>query len=440
MGVSSETRLFQIMVYDKMLYERTLVMKLKDRLKTQCTVFPCLILLATFVLPTLSYAATYYVSTNGNDGNAGSQAGPFRTIKFSLGRLVAGDRLLIRGGTYSEVLESHNGTNYPSGTSWANPVTVAAFAGEKVTIKGKMAIGKKTPLTQYVIFDGITIDATSFDSGISLNGGTHHLRFTNGEVKNAAGTSGINTSYHNDTNPGNTSHQFINMHVHHNGLDTSYYTATHKAAHRHGFYIETSDNLIENCQIHDNAGWGIHQYRFDDGIRMKNNVYRNNQIYNHGSGAITLNRSDDNLIYNNIVWNNLHGININNIGNNARNKVYNNTVYGNTGRGIDIQTGNINTKAMNNIIYNNPTNLFNEGANTTLSNNLTANPNFVNTANADFHLLATSPAIKNGIYLEEVKTDFAGLQRSLATPTIGVYEYTTNAMSESPKNLRLVTN
>jgi hypothetical protein len=64
----------------------------------------------------------------------------------------------------------------------------------------------------------------------------------------------------------------------------------------------------------------------------------------------------------------------------------------------------------------------------------------VNTANADFHLLATSPAIKNGIYLEEVKTDFAGLQRSLATPTIGVYEYTTNAMSESPKNLRLVTN
>lgn len=137
-----------------------------------------------------------------------------------------------------------------------------------MTLRGTMAIGIETPLTQYVIFDGIIVDATGLESGISLNGGTHHLRFINGEVKNAVGTSGINTSYHNDNSPGNTSHQFINMHVHHNGLNTSYYTAIHTAAHRHGFYIETSDNLIEKCQIHDNAGWGIDQYRFVDGIRM----------------------------------------------------------------------------------------------------------------------------------------------------------------------------
>ncbi len=415
-------------------------MKSQDDIKTKCSLSVCMVLLGALILPTLSYAATFYASTNGDDGNPGSQASPFRTIKSSLGRLLAGDKLLIRGGIYSEMLESHNGTNFPSGTSWANPVTVAVFPGEKVILKGAMAIGRETPLTQYVIFDGINIDATGLESGISLNGGTHHLRFINGEVKNARGTSGINTSYHHDNSPGNTSHQFINMHVHHNGLNTSYYTAIHKAAHHHGIYIETSDNLIEKCQIHDNAGWGIHQYRFDDGIRIKNNIYRNNLIYNHGSGAITINRGDDNLIYNNIVWKNLHGININNIGNNARNKVYNNTIYGNTGRGIDIQTGNIDTKVMNNIIYNNPTNLFNQGVNTTLSNNLTENPKFVDTNNADFHLLATSPAIKNGVYIDEVKTDFEGLKRSLSFPTIGVYEYTTNSMSEAPKNLRLITN
>lgn len=415
-------------------------MKLKDFPKRRCFLFVCLILQTTLFLPTFSYAATYYASTNGNDGNNGSQATPFRTIQYSLGRLGAGDTLLMRGGIYSEMLESHNGTNFPSGTSWANPVTVAAFPGEKVTLRGAMAIGIATPLTQYVIFDGIIVDATGLESGISLNGGTHHLRFINGEVKNAVGTSGINTSYHNDKSPGNTSHQFINMHVHHNGLDTSYYTAIHKAPHHHGFYIETSDNLIEKCQIHDNAGWGIHQYRFEDGIRIKNNIYRNNLFYNHGSGAITINYGDDNLIYNNIVWKNLHGININNLGNNARNKVYNNTIYGNTGRGIDIQTGNIDTKVMNNIIYNNPTNLFNKGINTILSNNLTTNPKFVDTENADFHLLATSPAINNGVYIEEVKTDFSGRQRSLSSPTIGVYEYTTNSTMESPTNLRLVTN
>ncbi|MEO7860450.1 MAG: hypothetical protein ABIU05_08390, partial [Nitrospirales bacterium] len=123
-----------------------------------------------------------------------------------------------------------------------------------------------------------------------------------------------------------------------------------------------------------------------------------------------------NLNYNNMAWKNLHGINIYIIENNARNNMYNNTIYGNIDRGIDIQTGIFDTKVMNNIIYNNPTNLFNQGVNTTLSNNLTENPKFVDTDNADFNLCATSTAINNGVYIEEVKADFEGLKRSLSFP------------------------
>lgn len=89
---------------------------------------------------------------------------------------------------------------------------------------------------------------------------------------------------------------------------------------------------------------------------------------------------------------------------------------------------------MINIIYNNPTNLFNEGVHTTLSRNLTTSSKFVDTDNADFNLFATSPAINNGVYIEEVKADFEGLKRSLSFPTIDVDEHTTNSMSESPKN------
>ncbi|MEO8326029.1 MAG: hypothetical protein ABI618_09285 [Nitrospirota bacterium] len=130
-----------------------------------------------------------------------------------------------------------------------------------------------------------------------------------------------------------------------------------------------------------------------------------------------------NLIYNTMPWKNLHAINIYIIENNARNNMYNNTIYGNTGRGIDIQTGSIDTKVMNNIIYNNPTNLFNEGVNTTLSINLTTNSKFVDTHNADFNLFATSPAINNGVYIEEVKADFEGLKRLLSFPTINERTY-----------------
>lgn len=397
--------------------------------------FFCVIIAATLGLPTSSNGATYYVSTNGNNANTGSQSVPFRTIKFALKHLVAGDTLFIRGGIYSEKLESHNGTNFPSGTSWANPVTVAASPGEQVTLVGKMSIGIEAPLTQYVIFDGITIDATGLDNGISINGGTHHLRFINGEVKNSIGSAGILTSYNNDANPDDTLHEFTNMHVHHNGITRNL---------DHGFYFSTSGNLIENCLIHDNAAWGIHLFTFGTKPKPSNNIFRNNLIYNNGivflsGGGITINRSDNNLIYNNVLWNNLNGIIIGGIGKNIRNKVFANTVFASKGSGIAIRAGGIDTQAKNNILYKNPTNLFNEGNNTTLSKNMTTDPNFVDSANGNFHLSKTSQAINNGIPINEVKTDISGFPRSLIAPSIGAYEYTNQSTNKPPKNLRLVT-
>ncbi|MEO8326030.1 MAG: hypothetical protein ABI618_09290 [Nitrospirota bacterium] len=52
-----------------------------------------------------------------------------------------------------------------------------------MTLRGTVAIGIETPLTRYGIFDGLIIDATGIESRISLNGGTQHLRFINGEVE-----------------------------------------------------------------------------------------------------------------------------------------------------------------------------------------------------------------------------------------------------------------
>jgi hypothetical protein len=46
----------------------------------------------------------------------------------------------------------------------------------------------------------------------------------------------------------------------------------------------------------------------------------------------------------------------------------------------------------------------------------------------------------NEVYVEELIADIKGPKRSLRFPTIDVEEHNTNSMSESPKNLRLVTN
>ena len=90
--------------------------------------------------PSPKTASPFYVSTTGNDANAGTSAAPWRTLRYGVSRLTAGDTLYIRGGTYG------GGSNYdyriaddtitiPSGTSFSNAVTIAGYPGEAVTIQ-----------------------------------------------------------------------------------------------------------------------------------------------------------------------------------------------------------------------------------------------------------------------------------------------------------------
>lgn len=77
-------------------------------------------------------ATTYYVATNGNDSNSGtSLSSPFKTIQRAMNRAVAGDTVLIRGGTYREQVEVT-----VSGGTATNPIYVSAYSTELPVIKG----------------------------------------------------------------------------------------------------------------------------------------------------------------------------------------------------------------------------------------------------------------------------------------------------------------
>ena len=76
-------------------------------------------------------AVTYYTATDGNESNSGSEASPFRTINKGVSGLKPGDTLYIKSGTYAEALRNA----IPGGTSWSNPVTVAAMPGHTVTLR-----------------------------------------------------------------------------------------------------------------------------------------------------------------------------------------------------------------------------------------------------------------------------------------------------------------
>ena len=72
----------------------------------------------------------YYVSTSGNDNNPGTYSHPWKSLQKAADVLVAGETVLIRGGTYNERIIPRN-----SGSS-ENYITYAAYPNEKVILDG----------------------------------------------------------------------------------------------------------------------------------------------------------------------------------------------------------------------------------------------------------------------------------------------------------------
>jgi len=100
------------------------------RVRTTIFFFIGLVCALMTITPTTSEATTYYVSRTGNDSNPGTENSPFRNIKHGVSKLVAGDTLYVKAGTYYESILSWS-TKIPNGTSWNNPIIVAANPGDQ---------------------------------------------------------------------------------------------------------------------------------------------------------------------------------------------------------------------------------------------------------------------------------------------------------------------
>jgi hypothetical protein len=72
----------------------------------------------------------YYISPDGIDSNSGTIASPLKTIDKGLNKATAGDRLLLRGGTYK-----NRAGWFPTGRSTASSgITIEAYPDETVNI------------------------------------------------------------------------------------------------------------------------------------------------------------------------------------------------------------------------------------------------------------------------------------------------------------------
>lgn len=112
--------------------------------------------------------ATYYMSTTGNNANAGTIGSPWRTLASAASHLLAGDILNIRSGTYPDA-----GFNFPPviGTS-GNPAIVQAYP-----------LGGTGPGVETVVFDGGGAPTNFFNSG-NASGASKYVHFKNFTVQN----------------------------------------------------------------------------------------------------------------------------------------------------------------------------------------------------------------------------------------------------------------
>jgi parallel beta-helix repeat protein len=371
----------------------------------------CVIIVCAFVFSVDLSANSFYVSTNGNDSNSGDANAPFRTIRSGLSHLNAGDTLIIRGGTYAESIPYFT---IPSGIDASRHTTVQGAPGEKVILNG---LGPNFDVIEianrsYITLDNLTVEGAP-NTGIRLGEGggweVSYITVKNVIAKNngtgiyTSGTAGLN-------------HHLLLQRV------------TISDSRGHGIYFTGADSIIEDSDIYESFGHGIHLYGatlFDAASR---NTIRNNRIHRNGSFGLMLSSGWNNIAYNNLIYANgwrtpsggfrfYDGA--------LNNQFLNNSVYGNSGPGIWIQSG-VGSIVTNNISYGNSLDrIVDDGLASAISYNLTTDPGFVDANGGNFHLTAGSKAINAGTFLTSVlATDMEGTSRPQnGNFDVGAYEY-----------------
>jgi hypothetical protein len=109
------------------------------------------LVIATEYIGPMIETGVYYVSiTNGDDSYSGNKSYPFKSIQHALNTAVAGERIIIREGTYPESLI------FPNAGTALDRITMKPYPGEEVKIKvqGKV-IDVDNP---YITINGFIID------------------------------------------------------------------------------------------------------------------------------------------------------------------------------------------------------------------------------------------------------------------------------------------
>jgi parallel beta-helix repeat protein len=303
-------------------------------------------------------------------------------------------------------------------------------------------------MQQYIEFDGINLNASNTVYGTVKiegwsGGNAHHIRIKNAELigqkdGKADGLSGPMQILASASVPGIIGgNEFINLTIHGGGDPGDF---------AYAFYFNSSDNLVEGCNIYDVSGAGVHIYN-GYGVAANNNIIRNNIIHDitrsgdDRTWGVVVSNGSGNKVYNNIIYNiqstQSFGIRVYS----PNNEVYNNTVYNVRQFGIEVLSAASGTILKNNVAHGNGANYMNRATGTIASNNSFngIDPRFVNPSAGDFRVQSTSPLVDAGTIVAAVTADAVGVPRpQLGAYDIGAFEFSGEQASPSaPTNVRI---
>jgi hypothetical protein len=327
-----------------------------------------LIILFLFLSLALN-GATYYVAPTGSNAAAGTLAAPWATLPYAVTRVIAGDTVYFRGGTYtlsSQMTISLHGTasdpicffNYPGEVPiWdaiGGLVNGAGFflnSAEYVELKGLQVRNiLQTNSTNYACgFYAYYSSHITFRNLVAHDIGVRCFQFYNPDTIYVYDCDAYNVCDSLSAAPGNAGDGFIATGTH-NAIDTLQYIYFHGCRAWH-----TSDDgwdtHIEG-RVDMDSCWSIRSggYRFNYGngfkmglstqqtqVGLARKYTHNVAIYSRGAGFVT---NDNNAsakrmnIYNNISYHNTYGFYIYNTSgtdaNELRRIFRNNIAYSNT--------------------------------------------------------------------------------------------------------------
>jgi parallel beta-helix repeat protein len=264
-------------------------------------------------------ATTYHVATDGDDGNPGSAAAPWRTLQHAVDAVGPGDVILVAAGTYSGARIEVSGTA-------GSPITLAADSGAAVLLDGPGAANRHDSILEVETWDPPFLVSHWHLEGFEIAGAPRYgidlrdsaaVEVVGNRVHGSALT-GIFTAFSDDvliasneswdngehgiyhSNSGDR--PTVRGNLLHGNLDAG--------IHMNGDLSQGGDGIISGALIEDNVIWdngaggasGINL----DGVTTS--LVRNNLIFDEHASGISLYQidgavcsSDDRVIGNTVV-------------------------------------------------------------------------------------------------------------------------------------------